>query len=68
MSKKKDTFMCFEEFLELWMKLPEEKKTALEEFVNAGKDMSVEQAIDQITNEEVRVEFRQVLKAEGHIA
>ena len=68
MSKNNDTIMSFEEFLELWMNIPEEKRTALEEFINAGQDLSVEQAIDRITNEEVRVEFRQVLQAEGHIA
>lgn len=65
---KRDTMLSLVEFVELWCKLPPEKQNALEEFLNAGKDSTVEQAIDNITNETVREEFKQVLRAEGQIA
>lgn len=68
MSNKKDTLISFEEFVELWSNLAPEQQTALEEFIYAGQECSVEQAIDHITNEKIREDFKQVLRAEGQIA
>jgi len=69
MSKKEETMMSLVEFVELFLNLPEEKQKALEEFLQASEnDNGVMGALDNISNEQVRNEFKSTLIANGLIA
>ena len=57
------------EFVDAFCSLTPEKQTALEEFLTASREgLTLEQTIERVSNEEIRNEYREILRAEGKIA
>lgn len=58
------------EFVEAFCSMTEEQRTALEEFTKglADPNTTIEQALDRVSNERLREDYRKTLIANGNIA
>ena len=64
--RKEELFIDFLDFLKVWLEAPEERRTAIEQFIYACNDgCSTEEAISRVDNEAIREEMTNVMLAQA---